>query len=157
MVELYWVLLICGLLFVGAEVFVPGGILGSLGALALVAAVLTGFAAFGPTMGGYLAAAVIVLVGISVLLWIKLFPRSRLGQKMTVTQDLREAKATPEGGADLIGKEGVAASHLRPAGFAMIEGRRVDVVTEGLMVRRNERVRVVRVEGNRVVVAPVKS
>jgi len=56
---------------------------------------------------------------------------------------------------DLVGKEGVAVTPLRPAGTVLIEEERIDVVTEGAFVERNSRVTVVEVEGNRVVVQPL--
>ena len=56
---------------------------------------------------------------------------------------------------DLLGKEGVAVSFLRPAGKAMIGGQLADVVTEGDLIPKDSRVKVVKVEGNRVVVTKV--
>jgi membrane-bound ClpP family serine protease len=44
-------------------------------------------------------------------------------------------------------------SPLRPAGFARIENRRIDVVTRGELLDDGCPVRVVEVHGNRVVVA----
>jgi membrane-bound serine protease (ClpP class) len=46
----------------------------------------------------------------------------------------------------------VAATTLRPAGIARIEGARLDVVTDGEYVEAGEPVEVTRVDGNRIVV-----
>jgi membrane-bound serine protease (ClpP class) len=54
------------------------------------------------------------------------------------------------------GDEGVAMTDLRPAGKATIGGRKVDVVSEQAYVDRGRRVRVVAVEGSRVVVREVE-
>lgn len=54
--------------------------------------------------------------------------------------------------ADLLGQTGVAASLIGFAGMARIGGRRVDVVTEGECIPPGAVVRVVGVDGNRVVV-----
>ena len=54
----------------------------------------------------------------------------------------------------LNGRDGQALTQLRPSGTALIDGRRVDVVTEGGIVERGSSIRVVHVEGNRVVVRP---
>ena len=48
--------------------------------------------------------------------------------------------------------EGAALSALRPAGAAQIAGRRVDVVSEGTFIPAGAAVKVVSVEGARVVV-----
>ena len=53
---------------------------------------------------------------------------------------------------ELLGKEGVTVSELRPAGIALIDGRRTDVVTDGEFVAVGQAVEVVEVSGNRVVV-----
>jgi membrane-bound serine protease (ClpP class) len=50
---------------------------------------------------------------------------------------------------------GTAASYLRPAGIASIDGQRVDVLTEGEFIAAGTAIRVVRVEGARVFVEPV--
>lgn len=154
-VEWFVVLLVAGLMLTGAEIFVPGGILGTLGGLALAGAIAAGYAAFGTVGGSYAAGAIVVLVGVAIWLWVLIFPRTRLGRRMTVSEDLGNAKAVPDGLAALAGLEGEAVSELRPAGYALLDGRRVDVVTEGGMVARGTRVRVVAVESNRVVVAPI--
>ena len=45
-----------------------------------------------------------------------------------------------------------ALSHLRSSGSAVINGQRVDVVTEGAMIEKGSDIKVVAVEGLRVVV-----
>lgn len=55
-----------------------------------------------------------------------------------------------------LGQEGVARTMLRPAGTAEFGGERLDVVTSGDLVPQGTRIRVVRVEGGRVVVERVE-
>lgn len=52
----------------------------------------------------------------------------------------------------LVGARGEALCDLRPGGFALIDGRRVDVVTRGDVIPRGERVEIVADEGYRRVV-----
>jgi membrane-bound serine protease (ClpP class) len=141
-------------MLIGAEIFVPGGVLGVFGALALIGAMITGFFAF-PGYGPHVATAIIFGLGVVLVLWIKIFPKTRIGRSMTVEMDLGEAKGTEEGLETLLDKVGDARSDLRPGGFAIIDGRRIDVVTQGEMISKGARVRVVEVEGNRVVVSKV--
>jgi membrane-bound serine protease (ClpP class) len=58
---------------------------------------------------------------------------------------------------ELLEKTGTALTPLRPAGTAVIDGKRVDVVTEGQMIERGTPVRVIAVEGMRVVVREFNS
>ncbi len=52
----------------------------------------------------------------------------------------------------LLGKEGVASTPLRPSGMGLIDGRRVNVAADGEFIERDCPIKVVEVEGNRVVV-----
>jgi membrane-bound ClpP family serine protease len=155
-IQLFALLLASGLILIGIELFVPGAVLGVMGGLALIGAVITGFTAF-PGFGGYIAFGILLLTVVVLGLWIRVFPRTRIGQKMTVSQDLSSSRAGEDGLTMLAGKTGRAVSDLRPAGFATIDGRRVDVVTEGGMIPHDAAVRVVKVDGNRVVVMRIES
>ncbi|MBL7115484.1 MAG: hypothetical protein ISS35_06940 [Kiritimatiellae bacterium] len=149
--HLFIVFLVTGLIFIGAEIFVPGGILGVFGGLALIGACVTGFTAF-PGYGAVVALGIIALIGVAIFLWIRLFPNSSVGRRMTVARDLHDAKATETGLSELIGKTGSTLSDLHPGGYATIENKRIDVITQGGMISKGESIVVVEVEGNRVVV-----
>lgn len=152
MVELFAILIIAGLFLVGAEIFLPGGVIGFIGAMCLLAAVIVGFVAFG-IQGGLLSALlIIVLAGVCLVVWIKYFPRTRMGKSLTLSDDGRTFKsASPEFMA-LQDKEGVALSTLRPAGIAKIDGTRVDVVADGSWIESGKPIKVTRVEGVRILV-----
>ena len=53
---------------------------------------------------------------------------------------------------NLVGRIGTTTSHLRPSGTAEFDGRRVDCITEGVMLSPGTSVRCVRVAGGTVVV-----
>ena len=57
--------------------------------------------------------------------------------------------------ANLLQREGVVVTALRPSGTAEIDGRRISVVSNGEVIENDCRVRVVLVEGARVVVEAV--
>jgi len=148
----FFMLLIAGLMLIGAEVFVPGGVLGVVGAMALVTAAVIGFSIFPPAVAAMVAVGMIGLVGVVIALWIRIFPRTGIGRQMTVLRSLKDAKGTDQSIDDLVGKTGITRSVLRPAGFVEVENRRIDVVTAGEMIERDTPVRIVAVEGNHVIV-----
>jgi len=154
-VTLLVVLLIAGSLMIGAEIFAPGAVLGTLGAASLIAAIVVAFQ-ISQTLGFYVGIGVVALVGATVALWIKFFPRSSIGRQMTLSQDGSAFKAA-DGRHDLEGKEGLTASDLRPAGFAIIDGKRLDVIAEGKLIAAGERIKVVKVAGSRIVVRKIES
>ena len=153
MIEVFFILLIIGLILVGAEIFIPGGILGTIGGLALLGSVIIAFANFPASVAIAIAGGIVILVGIAIALWIKFFPRTWVGRKMMVSEDLHDSTGTEDGLSQLVGKPGVAISPLHPGGFAEIEGRRVDVVTQGEMIDKGTSISVIEVESNRVIVA----
>ncbi len=58
--------------------------------------------------------------------------------------------------AYLIGSEGTAKTDLRPAGIATIGDERIDVVSEGGFVNKQTLIKVVAVDGPRVIVARIE-
>jgi membrane-bound serine protease (ClpP class) len=56
----------------------------------------------------------------------------------------------------LTGREGIAVTILRPAGTGEFDGQRLDVVSEGAFIDRGVKIRIIRTEGRRIVVEPVK-
>lgn len=56
---------------------------------------------------------------------------------------------------ELEGHVGEARSDLRPGGIAMVDGRRLDVVSEGDFVRKGETIQVVGVRDGKVIVRKI--
>lgn len=148
-------LLLVGTLLIGVEIFIPGAVAGAIGGLALFGAVIVAFN-ISAMCGFYVLFGVFILVALTTYAWIRLFPKSSIGQKMTLTVDGKAFKPTDFQQA-LLGKTGITQSELRPAGYALIEGKRIDVVSEGGIVDSNMPVRIVKIEGTRVVVRKVES
>ena len=143
-------LMIGGMLLLIAEVaIIPGfGMAGISAAILVLGGAGYAWHEFGPAWGmGSLLISGAVASGI--LLWV---PRTKAGRALV----LKDTLAKPEENFEaLVGIEGVAVTPLRPAGMAELAGRRVDVVTDGVFVEKGRAVRVVAVEGARVVVAPI--
>jgi len=105
---------------------------------------------------GLSAAGVTIIITIPLaILAFWLVPRTKVGKTMILDTAERSEdgfQAPPKELEKLVGKSGIAITPLRPAGAAMIQGIRVDVVSQGDFIAKDSEVEVVRVEGNRVVV-----
>jgi membrane-bound serine protease (ClpP class) len=124
-------LLAGGLLLVIAEIFIPGGIVGMFGVMALLGAMGLGLAIF-PSPWGFLSAlGIIVFGGIFLLLWIQYFPRTRTGRRIALRLDGADYKSAAAPAPALRGASGEAITALRPAGIALIDGKRYDVLADG--------------------------
>jgi membrane-bound serine protease (ClpP class) len=142
-----------GLVFALAEIFVPSmGILTLLSAASVIASVVM---AFGESTAAGLWFLLIVAVAVpaTVAFGFRLFPRTPIGRRMVSSGlSFESTRATDARDLDLVGRDGVTLSDLRPAGFARIGDRRVDVVARGESIPSGTAVRVLEVTGNRVVV-----
>jgi len=157
MTELFIILLICGILLVAIEMFVPGGVLGALGTIALVAAIVVAFTAFGPQLGFMAAVGVILLLGLALVIWLNVLPRTRIGKAITLSKSGKDFKANDPHDLTLQGLSGVSITQLHPAGIAEINGERVDVVADGTWIAKDKPIRVLNVEGNHITVCEQES
>ncbi len=145
-------LLILGGVLLFLETLLPGMIAGILGFICLMAAVILGYRDFGYETGTLILAGVLVGLLIGTWCWLKFFPESRMAKKFIsqgAVGDLGVDK--PE----LLDGTGTALTQLRPSGVANINGQRVDVVTEGGLIERGAKIKVVVVEGARIVVRAI--
>lgn len=156
-----------GIVLLLIEAFViPGfGVAGVLGILALLAGLTMSTIGEGASIEGLIGAASrlgvsLVIAIVASLAILRYLPKTRAGRHLVLATGLRAESgftSEPLEEHDLVGKVGTAMSTLRPAGIADIEGRRVDVVSDGEFIEPGESIRVDHVDGNRVVVRRVVS
>jgi membrane-bound serine protease (ClpP class) len=142
------------LLLVGAallllETVLPGMIAGLVGLGCLIAAVAFAYMNYDVRTGNLVL--VIVLVGIVVgtLCWMRYLPDSPMARLFISRGTIGNIRAEQP---ELVGRTGTTLTVLRPSGAALIEGKRVDVVSEGQMIQKGSRIKVIETEGLRVVV-----
>ncbi len=150
----YITLLVCGLFLVGVEIFIPGGVVGAAGAAALIGAVVIGFKIFPPWLGWLSLFFILLLTAIAAFVWMKYFPKSRMGKALSLNQKI--SKKDQDDSSWKPGMKGTALSILRPAGKALIEGRRADVIADGTWIKQDAAIEIIKVEGNRICVREVK-
>jgi membrane-bound serine protease (ClpP class) len=159
------ILLGLGVIAVGVEVFLlPGfGIAGILGALLIGAAIVLAMLGNFPTSKdviqalAVLASSVFITLAVGVA-WFRHLPNSRRFRGLIHQESALSAEgfvsALPR--AELVGRLGEAITDLRPAGVAVVDGERIDVVTEGEYINTGSQIVVMRAEGYRHVVRPAK-
>jgi len=148
-VELIVVLLIVGAVLLILETILPGLVAGILGLICLLAGIIAGYTKFGAGVGNWILTGVVLgLVG-GFAVWVKVFPDTRMARVFVSKRVVGNIDAArPE----LLNQTGTAYTQLRPSGTALINGKRVDVVTEGSLIERGTPIKVVAIEGARVVV-----
>jgi membrane-bound serine protease (ClpP class) len=144
-------LYILGMIAMIAEMFLPGIILGTCGFIACVGAIVLAFSRGDTALGMVLVAVGVIVLPALIIVWYKIVS----GPFAVKHTEAGFSAAKPELQL-LVGAEGVSITPLRPSGAARINEQRVDVVADGEMVPPSSRIRVIRVDGNRVVVRSVK-
>ncbi len=133
-----------GLIFL--EVFVPsGGIIGII-ALFIMGLGIAGFFHRGATFLG-------IVLGLGATLFvITMFFYMLRRITLQRVQDPETFTSVDRNIAGVEGKSGITKSVLRPAGVALIDGKRIDVVASGGFIEEDRPIKVVDTSGNRVVV-----
>ncbi|MDJ0766330.1 MAG: NfeD family protein [Myxococcota bacterium] len=154
MVTLVVLLLVAGLIFLAAELFIlPGfGIAGILGLLFLIGGSVAAWTWLGSGWGG-LAVLITLISAITLVIWA--FRSRGIKQRLILSTQLKAGGGTASADlTDFVGKTGKTKSDLRPAGIAVVDERRVDVVSEGGFIAKATKITVVAVDGPRIIVAP---
>ncbi len=149
---LYITLILAGLILLASEIFVPGGVVGTLGGLLLIFAAIVGFDLFGPQGGMLSLIGLLLLLALYIVFLVHYLPRSFIGRRFTLQENLKETHSSTQSYSNLVGQQGTAITDLRPAGIALIDNQRVHVTSESGWIENESTVRVVAAEGSRVVV-----
>lgn len=150
-------MLLLGIGMIVAEFFVTGGIIGLLGIGAVIASLF---------MSGYDVVHMSMSIGIAfiITLIIAVILFRRIGMDKGVFRHivLRDSTTTEEGYVssvnrlELVGLEGISLTPLRPSGVIELNNETIDVVSDGSFIEQAKKVKVIRVEGVRIVVREVK-
>jgi membrane-bound ClpP family serine protease len=156
---LAYALIVIGLLLMAAELFLPtAGIVGVLGIAAVIAGVTIAFN-YSSTQGVVAVIIVVVLVPSVGPLLMHYVPKTALGKRFFLAGPEEDATIAQMPVnlelEQLRGRYGKTLSPLRPSGAAEIDGRRVDVLSEGTMIEAGRWVKVIDVKAGRVIVREV--
>ena len=152
----WWAVLIflAGLVLLLLELAAPGfGIFGISGFAAIAAGVI--LAAPTPALGARTLLIALVVLIIAVPVFLKIFGHSRFVRRFVLSHAETSAKGYVHAAAqtELLGLTGRTLTDLRPAGSVQIDGNRVDALAEGEFINKGVMIKVIRVEGTKVVVA----
>ena len=74
---------------------------------------------------------------------------------MPTSQKSSDGYNTSLGFENFVGKLGISTSDLRPSGWGEFESRKLFVVTDGEFVSKEEKIKILSVDGNRIVVKKI--
>ncbi|SHE40680.1 NfeD family protein [Clostridium fallax] len=151
------VLLIIGFILVTIEMILPGfGAPGISGGICLLAAVIIG----SNTIVEAVIMTMIILAVIGVLLAIifVVFANKKVISPFVLKDEQKRSDGYISSSdlEYLLGKEGRAITDLRPAGSADFDGVKFDVVTDGEYISKGTNVKIIKVEGVKLLVSRIK-
>lgn len=146
------ILQLVGVVVIIAEIILPSG-----GILSIVALGVFGYSLFivfneiSMIIGFSFVAADLILIPVLVIVGLKLLARSPVTLRKTLSRKEGVSSQSSEL-ESYVGRQGNAVTDLRPAGIAVINGKRVDVVTRGEYLEKDSAIIVTAVTGNQIVV-----
>ena len=149
-------LFIGGLALIGLEMFVPGGIVGTVGIITVVYAII-----YVNKSTYYIAFILVVSLILAVILYYvnrNVFHKKLMFLDRLVLNDsisTENGYVASESRVELVGKKLKAYTDLRPAGVAILDNEKLDVVTDGDFIEKGNGIVIVRVEGMRIVVKKI--
>ena len=149
-------LFIGGLALIGLEMFVPGGIVGTVGIITVVYAII-----YVNKSTYYIAFILVVSLILAVILYYvnrNVFHKKLMFLDRLVLNDsisTEDGYVASESRVELVGKKLKAYTDLRPAGVAILDNEKLDVVTDGDFIEKGNGIVIVRVEGMRIVVKKI--
>ncbi len=158
-VTLAYVLLAIGVVLLMAELFIPtGGICFLIAAFCAIVGIFLIFFYGETTNGVYALVGFFVVIPVLLFAVFQLWPTGLWGSRLIPRPEDDMTIAAMPGNAileKLKGRMGRTVSPLRPAGIVEFEGKRIDCVTEGMMIDANQPVRCLDVKAGRVIVRQI--
>jgi membrane-bound serine protease (ClpP class) len=146
------ILQLVGAVVIIAEIILPsGGILSVVALSVFTYSLYIAFSDISKTVGFAFVAGDLVLIPVLVIVGLKQLARSPVTLRKTLSRKEGVSSQSPDL-ARFIDMQGTAVTNLRPAGMAVIDGKRVDVVARGEYIEKDASIMVIAVTGNQIIV-----
>ena len=156
-------LLVCFVVGIGLlvlEAFMPGfGLPGISGIVMEIVAIVLTWVNHGPVAALGLTIIVLSLIAIAISMSLRSATKGRLSRSKIILKERESNEAGYRSAEDMqvfLGREGETTTVCRPTGMAEFDGVKLNVVSEGEFLPAGTRVRIVQVEGSRIVVRVIK-
>ncbi|MGE5632472.1 MAG: NfeD family protein [Caulobacteraceae bacterium] len=146
-------LYVMGLVLLLVEAMMPGfGVAGISGVILVLVSIVLISSSF--------YQAILILVGTTAIIALLVIALYKMGYGkgyikslvLKTEQKNSEGYVSNQDYKNLLGMKGTVITPLRSAGTVLIDGKRVDAVSEGEFIEKNQEVEVIKIEGSRIVV-----
>jgi len=155
-------IILCFIIGVGLlvlEAFMPGfGLPGITGVVLQVLTVALTWLWHGPVAALGMLLIILSVLAIAISISLRSVTNGKLSKSRIILRETESNEAGYRSTQDteiFLGKEGVTTTVLRPTGMAEFDGVKLNVISEGEFIPAGSKVRIVRVEGSRILVHTV--
>ncbi len=137
-------LFLVGVVLLFFEVITPGGVLGVIGGVVMLAG--CGYAWHIHGGRGALVALVVALALVGITFWVELvlLPKTRLGKRMFLDAAISStSQPPPADAASVVGKDALAVTILAPTGYVLVDGKRYEAHCVDGLAPKDARLRVI--------------
>ena len=144
-------LLIVGLLCVFIELLIPGfGIFGILGIIFIILSWVITIFTF--KLGIVIVLIEIIFISVLLFLMIKKLKNMQIYGKFILSDVVQQDKKEVGNMEELVGREGICKTDLRPFGSAEFNGVVLDVLSDDGYIKRNSLIKIIKFEDNKLYV-----
>ena len=144
-------LFIIGVIFLGFEVFLPGGILGVFGGLAMLGGCGLAFANYGISGGSLAVLLALVLVALMLAFEFFILPKTAIGKRLFLSASIQGTTQASRA-KDLTGSCGKTVTALAPSGYVSIDGHQHEAFSRSGFLESGVPIKVIGLDNFRLIV-----
>ncbi len=135
-------LMALGFALIMIEIFIPGGVVGALGGLCLLAGVVVSYREYG--VEGAIVAFLVGVVGLAACLYteFKILPKTPIGRRLFLAKTISGKSQPDVASEELRGREGSALTDLAPSGYILVDGKKLEASSQSGFLEKGDKVRV---------------
>ncbi|MGZ3633863.1 MAG: NfeD family protein [Parachlamydiaceae bacterium] len=138
-----YLLLVLGLILIFIEFFIPGAVIGTIGVILVLSSIVSFASTTDSSLAltGYVVSVVIALV---YLIKLAIWRMQKTSSKQTICADAAQTGYVASSfDASAIGHRGVVLSDLKPGGYILVEGKKLQAISVSGYISQNATVEVI--------------
>ncbi len=148
-------LFIGGVVLIGSEVFLPGGIIGAIGGAMMIGGIAISYTDYG-AFGAFLATVIaIALVVVALFIEFRILPNTAMGKRLFMSASVQSSMTYSSAEDDMIGKTCRTVTALAPTGFVLLDGRKLEAASKSGFIEKNEEVKITAKDNFRIIVSKI--
>lgn len=148
-------LFIGGVVLIGSEVFLPGGIIGAIGGAMMIGGIAVSYSDYG-ALGAFVSTVIaITLVVVALYFEFRILPKTTMGKRLFMSASVQSSTTYSNVADDIIGRTCLTATALAPTGFVLLDGKKLEAASKSGFIEKNEEVKITGKDNFRIIVSKI--